>query len=241
MGAGERGMNLFAWALAGFVLIHIGISATGLRARIVGAVGEWPYRGLFSVASGVLLTALIIGLGQVRSDPFDPLNAALWAPPEWLRWPAYVFVLFGLSLAFAGLFTPGPTFAGFEKMGLERAEPAHGVLRITRHPFLWGVALWGVGHLLVNGERFAVMLFGAMALMAVYGARSIDRKGAARDPEGWEKFANVTSNAPFVAIVQGRNKLNVAEIGWRGLLGIAIAVTIALLHQQAFGVAAFST
>jgi len=234
-------MNLFAWALAGFVLIHIGISATGLRARIVGAIGEWPYRGLFSVASGALLTALIIGLGQVRADPFNPLNVPLWAPADWLRWPAYVLVLLGLSLAFAGLFTPGPTFAGFEKKGLERAEPAHGVLRITRHPFLWGVALWGLGHLLVNGERFAVMLFGAMALMAVYGARSIDRKGAARDPEGWAKFENVTSNMPFAAITQGRNRLAITEIGWRGLAGVAIAVAIALFHRQLFGVAAFST
>ncbi|MEQ1819635.1 MAG: NnrU family protein [Terricaulis sp.] len=234
-------MNLFAWALAGFVLIHIGISATGLRTRIVGAIGEWPYRGLFSVASGVLLTALIVGIGQMRADPFDPLNAPLWDPPGWLRWVAYVLVLFGLSLAFAGLFTPGPTFAGFEKAGLAKAEPAHGVLRITRHPFLWGVALWGAGHLLVNGERFALMLFGAMALMAVFGARSIDRKGAARDPEGWEKFEEVTSNAPFVAIVEGRNKLVISEIGWRGLLGAAIAVAIALFHGQLFGVAAFST
>lgn len=234
-------MNLFAWALAGFVLIHIGISATGLRARIVGAIGEWPYRGLFSLVSGALLTALIIGIGQMRADPFDPLNAPLWDPPEWLRWPAYVLVLFGLSLAFAGLFTPGPTFIGFEKKGLERAEPAYGVLRITRHPFLWGVALWGAGHLLVNGERFSLMLFGVLALMSVYGARSIDRKGAARDPEGWEKFEDVTSNAPFVAIVQGRNRLSLGEIGWRGLVAVAIAVIIALFHRQFFGVAAFST
>ena len=50
------------------------------------------------------------------------------------------------------------------------------MLRITRHPFLWGMALWGAKHLLVNGERFAVMLFGALALMAIFGARSIDRK-----------------------------------------------------------------
>ena len=234
-------MNLFAWALAGFVLIHVGISATGLRARIVGAIGEWPYRGLFSLASGALLTGLIIGVGQMRADPFDPLNAPLWDPPGWLRWGAYVLVLFGLSLAFTGLFTPGPTTAGFEKAGLARGEPAYGVLRITRHPFLWGMALWGAGHLLVNGERFAVMLFGALALMAIFGARSIDRKGAARDPEGWEKFEDVTSNAPFVAIFEGRNKLSLGEIGWRGLAGVAIAVAIALFHRQLFGVAAFST
>ena len=112
-------MNLFAWALAGFVLIHVGISATGLRARIVGAIGEWPYRGLFSLASGALLTALIIGVGQMRANPFDPLLAPLWDPPEWLRWGAYVLVLFGLSLAFTGLFTPGPTTAGCRRTGTE--------------------------------------------------------------------------------------------------------------------------
>jgi len=233
-------MNLFAWALAGFVLIHIGISATGLRTRIVGVVGEWPYRGLFSLASAALLTGMIVGVGQMRADPFDPLNEPLWSPPSWLHWPGYALVLLGLSLAFTGLFTPGPTTAGFEK-GLAKPEPARGVLRITRHPFLWGVALWGVGHLFLNGERFAVMLFGALALMSVYGARSIDRKGAARDPEGWVKFEDVTSNVPFMAITQGRNKLSLGEIGWRGLLGIAIAVALGLFHRQLFGVAVFST
>ncbi len=234
-------MNLFAWALVGFVLIHIGISATGVRARLVGMMGEWPYRGLFSAASAVLLIALIVGIGQMRADPFDPLNQPLWAPAEWLRWPAYVLVLFGLTLVGAGLFTPGPTLAGYEKKGLAMAEPARGVLRITRHPFLWGVAFWGAGHLLVNGERFALMLFGALALMAVLGSRSIDRKGAARDPEGWAKFEAVTSNAPFAAIVQGRNRLDIMEIGWRGLVGLAIAIALALFHRQLFGVAAFST
>jgi uncharacterized membrane protein len=223
------------------VLIHIGISATGLRTRLVGGIGEGPYRGLFSAASAVLLLLIIVGLGQMRADPFDPLNAPLWTPPAWLRWPAYVLVLFGLSLAGAGLFTPGPTLAGFEKKGLAMAEPARGVLRITRHPFLWGVALWGAGHLLVNGERFALMLFGALALMAVLGGRSIDRKGAARDPVAWAKFAEVTSNAPFVAIAQRRNRLDLGEIGWRGLVGVAIAVALALFHRQITGVAIFST
>jgi uncharacterized membrane protein len=234
-------VNLFAWALVGFVLIHVGISATGVRTRLAGMMGEWPYRGLFSAASAVLLIMLIVGIGQMRADPFDPLNLPLWAPPDWMRWPAYVLVLFGLTLAGAGLFTPGPTLAGYEKKGLAMAEPARGVLRITRHPFLWGVALWGAGHLLVNGERFAVMLFGALAVMAVFGARSIDRKGAARDAAPWAKFEAVTSSVPFMAIAQGRNRLDLVEIGWRGLIGLAIAVALALFHREIIGVPAFST
>jgi uncharacterized membrane protein len=228
-------MNEFAWALAGFVLIHVGISATGLRTSLVRGIGEWPYRALFSLASLGLLAWLIVGFGEMRADPFDPLNEELWAPPNWLRWPAYVLVVLGMLLAFAGLFTPGPTLAGYEKRGLAATEPARGVLRITRHPFLWGVALWAAGHLLVNGERFALMLFGALGLMVIFGARSIDRKGKARDPDAWARFEDVTSNLPFAAIAQGRNTLRLGEIGWRALVALVLTALIAWAHPMLFG------
>lgn len=232
-------MGMFTWALVGFVLIHAGVAATGLRASLVKLVGEGPYRAVFSLASLALLAAMVMGFAEMRADPFDPLNEALWAPPEWLRWPAYVLVLVGLTLAFAGVLTPGPTLAGFEARGLRQG--ARGVLRITRHPFLWGMALWAAGHLLVNGERFAVMLFGALGLMVVLGARSIDRKGRARSPEAWARFEETTSNVPFVAISQGRNTLNLGEIGWRGLAGLALALAIGAFHHTLIGVGVVST
>lgn len=234
-------MSGFAWALTAFVLIHVGISATGLRTALVGRIGVGPYRAVFSLVSLALLLWLIHGFALMRADPFDPLNETLWLPPDWLRWPAYVLALSGIALAATGVLTPGPTLAGFEARGLARPEPAYGVLRITRHPFMWGVALWAAGHLLVNGERFAVMLFGALGLMVLFGARSIDRKGRARDPEGFARFEEVTSNAPFAAISQGRNRLVLSEIGWRGLAGVAVAIIIALAHGQLFGAPAFST
>ncbi len=232
-------MSAFVWALAGFVGLHIGVSATGARARLVAVLGEGLYRALFSVASLILLGAMIWALGQVRADPFNPLNEALWAPPLWLYWPAIILIVLGIVLAVTGVLTPGPTQAGFERKALAAPEPARGVLRITRHPFLWGVALWGVGHFLSNGERFALMLFGALALMVLFGTRSIDRKGAARDPEAWERFAAVTSNVPFMAITQGRNSLKLGEIGWRGLAGVIVAALLAVGHGQLFGVPLF--
>jgi uncharacterized membrane protein len=234
-------MNGFAPALALFVLMHVGISATGLRSRIVSRIGEGPYRGLFSLASLALLAWLVMGFGGMRADPFDPLNESLWSPPSWLHWPAIVIVGLGVLLAVAGLLSPGPTLAGFEARALAQAEPARGALRITRNPFLWGVALWALGHLLANGERWAVMLFGALGAMVLFGARSIDRKGAARNPELWAKFAAVTSNIPFAAIVQGRNKLVVSELWWRLLAAIAVFVIVGFAHRSLFGMAVFST
>lgn len=228
-------MNAFVWSLAGFVLLHIGVSATGLRATLVRRIGEGPYRAVFSLASLALLVWLIQSFGVMRDDPFDPLNQTLWLPPDWLRWPAYVLIVLGLMIAFTGLFTPGPTLAGYEKKGLAAAEPARGVLRITRHPFLWGIALWAAGHLLVNGERFALMLFGALGLMVIFGARSIDRKGRARDPEAWARFEEVTSNVPFVAISRGRNTLQLGEIGWRLIVALALVALLAWAHPVLFG------
>ena len=231
-------MDGFAWAIAAFVLLHVGVSATPVRAALIGRIGEGPYRGLFSLVSAALLLWMIHAFGVMRADPSDPLNELWWMPPPQLRWGAYVLVGAGFLLGFTGLFTPGPTFAGFEGV-LSRPEPARGVLRITRHPFLWGVALWGFGHLLINGERFALMLFGALAFMAIYGTRSIDRKGRARNPEGWAKFEAVTSNAPFAAFVQGRNRLNFAEMGWRPFAAAAIFVLVGVFHKFLFGVSAF--
>jgi uncharacterized membrane protein len=233
-------MNGFAFSLAAFVLLHVGVSATGLRARLAAAMGEGLYRALFALASIAVLAWMIWALGAVWADPFDPLNEPLWAPPAWLHWPGVALNLLGLTLAFTGVLTPGPTKVAIKPTG-PSPDAARGVLRISRHPFLWGVALWGAGHLLLNGERWAVMLFGALGAMAIYGARSIDRKCRARDPEGWASFEAVTSSVPFVAIGQSRNRFNAGEIGWRALAGLAITVVIALAHQRLFGVPAFST
>lgn len=224
-------MNTFAWALAGFVLLHIGVSATGLRAALVRRIGEGLYRAAFSLASFALLAATIYGFTQMRADPFDQLNAPLWRPADWLRWPAAALAFIATMFAATGVLTPGPTYAGFEAKSLAQPEPARGVLRITRHPFLWGVALWAGAHLLVNGERFALTLFGALGFMAIYGARSIDRKGRARDPERWAAFVAVTSNVPFAAILQGRNRLALGEIGWRLGAGVVAFALIVAVHN----------
>lgn len=223
------------------MLLHVGISATGLRTWIVARIGEGPYRAIFSVASLALLAWMVIGFRAMRADPFDPLNESVWWPPPWLHWPAVVLIGAGFLLGVAGLLSPGPTLAGFEARALERAEPARGALRITRNPFLWGVALWGAGHLLANGERWAIMLFGGLAAMALFGARSIDRKGAARNPEAWAKFAALTSNVPFAAIFEGRNKLVASELWWRLLIALLVFLIVGLAHRSLFGAAVFST
>ncbi len=122
---------------------------------------------------------------------------------------------------------------------LDRADVVKGMLRITRHPFLWGVAIWAAGHLLVNGDRAGLVLFGAMLVLAIFGTVSIDGKRARALGDRWDGFAAQTSNVPFAAILAGRQSLKVGEIGW-WRIALAVIVYAALLfgHPYAFGVRA---
>jgi uncharacterized membrane protein len=122
---------------------------------------------------------------------------------------------------------------------LDRPDVVKGMLRITRHPFLWGVAIWAAGHLLVNGDRASIVLFGAMLLLALFGTSSIDAKRKRALGATWDGFAAQTSNVPFAAILAGKQKLSLGEIGW-WRLALAVAIWAALLfgHPYAFGVSA---
>ena len=228
-------MIQFAAALAAFILLHVGLSATPLRGAVVRAIGEWPYRGLFSVASAAALAWMIFSFGAARAAPDNPV---LWTPPAWTHHVTALFVFCAFLLAVPGLVTPGPTTVGMEG-AMAKPEPARGMMRITRHPFLWGVALWGAGHLIANGEGTSLMLFGGLAAMVLFGTRSIDRKSAARDPEGWARFKAVTSNVPFAAILQGRNRLAVGEIVVPVLVALAVFGATLWFHRVFFGVAPF--
>jgi uncharacterized membrane protein len=232
---GALTMTLFLAALAAFVFIHVGISATPLRGALVRGMGESGYRGVFSLVSAALLAALIFGYGAARGDSG---NVTLYAPPDWARHVTHLLLLIAMLFVVIGVLTPGPTYAGFEG-SVKQLDPTRGILRITRHPFMWGVVFWGAGHLLSNGKFADVALFGAMALMALRGMVSIDVKSAARNPSDWARFKNVTSLIPFAAIVAGRNKFAIGEMGWRIVAAVAIYAVLGYYHGVIFGAPAF--
>jgi uncharacterized membrane protein len=93
---------------------------------------------------------------------------------------------------------------------------------------------------LANGERFAVMLFGALGVMVLLGARSIDRKARAKGGDAWSAFEAVTSSVPFAAIAQARNRFALGETWWRLAAGLAVACIVTWTHQVVFGVPALA-
>ena len=116
------------------------------------------------------------------------------------------------------------------------ADLARGMMRITRHPFQWGVVLWAIAHLAANGDRVSVLFFATFLILSGLGTFLIDRKKAARLGEDWSAYAAVTSNVPFAAIIQGRNRLVVGELWLPVLLGLVLYGVLLYGHQWVSGV-----
>jgi uncharacterized membrane protein len=213
-------------ACAFFLLIHFGVSGTRLRDALTAKLGEGAYRGLFSLAS-------LAGLGWMiyayRRAPLEPT----WGLLLGFRPAAYVLVFIAFLFAVIGILTPSPTRVGMES----RLDPqaARGMVRITRHPFLWGAGLWAATHLIVNGDEASLILFATLLLLAIGGPASIDAKRRRKFPERWPNFARATSSVPFAAIARGGNRLGpaLAEIGvGRLLAALALYALAFYLHGR---------
>jgi len=108
--------------------------------------------------------------------------------------------------------------------------------RITRHPFLWGTAIWALGHMIANGRAADLILFGDLFALALLGTASIDAKRQRALGERYSIFKTKTSNIPFAAIAQGRQSFNIGEIWWRLAVALAVWGGVLLLHPMLFGV-----
>ena len=214
-------------AAAFFVLLHLLVSGTALRGGIVKTIGEGAFMGLFSLASLAGLIWLGWAYGQARGA-----GAIYWDLGAGGKHAAVGLVLLGFLLIVPGILTVNPT--GVKQEGaLDKPDAAKGILRLTRHPFLWGVAIWALAHLLANGDAPSLVLFGSMLALALSGGASIDAKrGKALGPK-YAAFVAQTSNVPFAAVLAGKQKLSLGEIGW-WRLALAGAIYAALLGGHAF-------
>src|SRR5579863_1056087 len=214
--------NLLA-ATAAFLLLHLLVSGTRARDALTGAIGEGPYMGLFSLTSIGLLVWLGLAFGGARSAAG---NSVIWSSGRVARDVQLGLQLFAFLLVVPGLTTPNPTSVRQEAV-LEKPDAIKGMLRITRHPFLWGVAVWSAGHLLVTGDTAALIFFGGLLFLALFGTASIDAKRKRVLGPAWEAFAARTSNIPFAAIFAGRQKPAIGEIGWwRILLALVLYAAV---------------
>ena len=213
-----------------FAGIHLGIAGTAIRDCAIGLLGKNGYMAAFAIAS-------LIGLGWLVAAYNRAPYLITWGMLEWWKPIVIILMLPATLLVVFGLTTPNPTSVAQEGT---LGQPPRGIVLVTRHPFLTGVGLWALLHLIGNGDVASLVFFATWAIVALAGTVSIDAKRRRLLGAAWEPFAAQTSIVPFAAIAAGRNRVTPREIGiWRW--GLALLVYALMLggHAQVIGVSPF--
>ena len=211
-----------------FIALHVGVSGTSARGRAIEKLGENVYRAVFSLLS--LLGIVWLAHAYRVAGYFETWGQLAWFKPiaAFLMLVAFLLVVFGMA-------TSNPMAVGGEKL-LMADEPARGIHRVTRHPFLWGVAVWAFVHLIVNGDVASLVLFGSLLILVFVGMISIDVKRKKACGQHWESYAAATSIIPFQAIKEGRNTLVIAEFKvWQLVVALLLYLAVMHFHQAWFG------
>lgn len=212
-------MTWFFVSVAVFMAGHI---VPGLlRGAITARIGHTAYIITFSVTSLFLLGWVIY---EVRHADF----IALWPYEIWQNHVTLTFMLPACILWAAAIIQPCPLSIG-RKKGFDPARP--GINRLTRHPLLLGMMLWGLGHIVPNGDLVAFMFFGGATVFAVAGFWRMEKIRA--------RHMDV---AEYKAILDGTRRFDVAglakgALGWRDIgLGILLYVVLLWAHPYVIGV-----
>ena len=216
-------------AAAAFVGGHILLSGTPLRALLARWLTESGYLALFSVVAAVTIVWLAWAYAEA---PYQEL----WYGGPWLKTVTWIVMIPAVMFFVLGFTTPNPTAVQAERL-ITEPDAVQGVLRITRHPVMWGLGLWGIAHVISNGDLASIIFFGALILLAFGGAASQQSRKRQQLGRSWDSFEQATSYVPFVAIMSGRNKIVWSEISvWRPLLAVVAYAALIAFHPLVIGV-----
>lgn len=140
-----------ALAAAFWLGLHL-VVAGPLRVPLVARLGE---RAFFVIFSALSVAGLVWFVLAYRAAPV----VLLWPTIPDLAYVVFALVFVGVLLTVAGSAPTNPTSTRPVAMTDNRL-PVYGITRVTRHPRLWGVSLWAIAHLLVNGHLAALLMFG---------------------------------------------------------------------------------
>ena len=151
------------------------------------AVGEGPFRGIYSLVSIITFVLMIYFYRAIGRE------LPLWDSSE-LGWIIATLVMWFASILFVGSFIKNPALVG---AGAAPTAGPTGVMRITRHPMMWSFALWAAVHLMIIGTPKAIVLDGAVIILALGGAIGQDRKKARLMGDDWHEWTAHTAFVPF--------------------------------------------
>ncbi|MEO8547202.1 MAG: NnrU family protein [Sphingomicrobium sp.] len=177
-------MTVLALACLIFVGTHFALSHP-LRPGLVARLGERRFQMLYSVIALAALGVMIWVYGRLGDQ------APLWSIGE-AGWIAATVLMWVASILLVGSFVGNPALPGARRVSAPR-----GVLAITRHAMMWSFSLWAIVHLTLVATPKAMLLDGAILLLALGGSVGQDRKKRRLMGERWHEWASQTAFVPF--------------------------------------------
>jgi uncharacterized membrane protein len=133
-------------------VVHLFTALTvDLRKSLINRIGEYPYKGVFTLLVIFSIYLIATGWGLSTSDN------VFYTAPEWSGHVTSLLVFAGFILFFA-------------------PYPPNNIKRMLRHPQLIGTICWSAGHLLATGSLRSVILFGGFAVWALFETVLIGRR-----------------------------------------------------------------
>lgn len=176
-------------AATAFVGTHFALSHP-LRAPLAARLGERGFMALYSLVALATFGWMVTAFRKV------PMDLPLWNGQAVLPWVlASVLTLVAAAL-FLGSLKGNPALPAPNAAQGLADKPASGAFLVTRHPMMWGFALWALAHALVAPTARTLVLTFAIGLLALVGAHLQDRKKAALIGAGWAAWEAKTSYWP---------------------------------------------
>lgn len=211
----EALVSLSAASIA-FVGSHFALSHP-FRKPLVRALGEPGFMAFYSLIAAATL------FWMARAFLAAPYEPVLWTGLDDLRWGlASALTLAALAL-FLGSFARNPALPGQAGDDLAQRTP-RGAFRVTRHPMMWGFALWAVGHILAMPTARTVILAGAILVLALVGAHLQDRKKEALLGPAWRAWESRTSYWPRLS--------SFGALGWLWLAALVVWLIVTWAHAR---------
>ena len=135
-------MTSLALAVVAFLLTHLVPGTKPLRTGCVKLFGERLYMGGFSV----------INVGIIAWLAWAYLQAPyieIWPYLPEMRWIAVLSMPVACILTVTGISSANPFSLGPEAKNFNSALP--GSVGLCKHSALWGILVWAIAHMVVNG------------------------------------------------------------------------------------------
>jgi len=184
------GIGTLAMACAVFLGTHF-LMSHPVRGPLVARLGERGFTGIYSLVALLTFGWMIWAYGPASAQAPQPLwdaGQSGWIVATILMWLGSVLFMGSLRRNPA-LPRPGKT--------IERIDEPNGVYAITRHPMMWGFALWALVHAIVNPTPASLVLSFTIGFLALVGAAFQDDKKAKLMGDVWIDWRSKTSFVPY--------------------------------------------